>query len=148
MRFLLALTAAFCLASAEPAFACGCIGVPTPPTVEDYRKRLNSFDGVVFRGTLVESEIVPGLGTKVTFRVERHWKGVASPEMSVHTYSGTSCAVGYVLGPSYLIVARREKNGLADAQGVPFTSPCLNEYYLGNEEAFLAALGAGSLPPR
>ena len=67
MRVLAIAVGLLCLVWAEPAFACGCIGTPTPPTVEDYRKWLDSFDGVVFRGTLVESEVVPGLFTKVTF---------------------------------------------------------------------------------
>jgi hypothetical protein len=132
------------LAWPDSAIACTCQPpLPTPiaaaesPIVAaEYRQWLAGFDGVVFRGTVVSAEAA-GINRKVTFRVERVWKGVSTAELVV--YNDGLCPIAFVVRKSYLIAAAPTER--------PITTTCAAGFFkTRNEAAFLAALGQGSPP--
>lgn len=131
------LTLGFLSLSPSDALACSCV---PPPRNPDHRAWLKEFDGAVFEGTLVREGSSQGLRA-LTFRVDRQWKGVTSPEVVVHTMaSAAACGIGVPPKASQLIVAARTPIGLQ-------TAICLYAYVL-DEKAFRAAVGEGAPPPK
>jgi len=139
MRLLVMATGLLCLTWPLPAFACTCdIG---PATTAHYRAWLKGFDGAVFRGTAIESTIEAGVGTKVTFKVERHWKGVTSPAVAIQLLPARdNCPVEFRRGGTYLVAARRLGRWFV-------YSVCLQVLTIQKPAALLEALGEGSPPP-
>src|SRR5688500_14588637 len=112
-RFLPAIILGLLFLLPQDAFACSCVSGAVPgealPTPGEW---LETFDGAVFRGRIVGLERSAreiGNGDikvlfherKLTFRVERQWKGVQRPEIVVWTDElNSSCAVDYPLKAS------------------------------------------------
>jgi len=57
-----------CLASAEPAFACSCVP-GAPISSEEFQKWLDAFDGAIFTGRAITSDVEQGVGTKVALAI-------------------------------------------------------------------------------
>jgi hypothetical protein len=162
MRTLVVSAAAVVsLARPDSAFACSCIQ-PLPaasnsafnPTVE-YRQWFAGFNGVVFRGTVlsVESALRDQARTqlsvagamaalRVTFRVERVWKGVTTSEIAIYTAENDGlCGIKFAVGTSYLVAAGPPE--------LPTTGTCSEGYFYTRSEATLVdVLGQGSPPAK
>ena len=138
------------LAWPDLASACICPGHRVPSSPAEYRQWLDSFDGVVFRGTVVSVRnfTVTSSGgtvtlqqTEYTFKVERVWKGVTTSEVVIRTSTEESmCGIPLMPGKVYLIAADapRQTIGLCSS-GYEATR---------NEKDFFSALGEGSPPPK
>jgi len=139
MRLLMIAAGLLCLMWAEPAFACSCASPNERPTASAYRLWLDSYDGVVFRGTPIRSEPMEGQSFLVTFRVERHWKGITASEVVI--FIPGLCGGGYPAGATYLVAAERKDGRLS-------TAVCSSgDYFTRREKEFLSMLGEGSPPP-
>jgi hypothetical protein len=140
-HLLLAATLTLGLLSLTPQDASACSCLP-PPQKIDHRAWLKGFDGAVFEGTLVaEQRVVGNYGAerKMTFRVDRQWKGVTSPQIVVSTpVDSAACGIGVAPKVSRLIVASRTPEGFQ-------TGICAYAYVL-DQKAFRAAVGEGSPP--
>jgi hypothetical protein len=114
-HLLLAATVALgLLALPENASACSC-GPFSSPGISP-KVWFERFDGAAFRGHIVKAETIRtnkpepfDEELKLTFQVERHWKGVKEPEIVVWTDAWpSSCAIGYSLNePLMMFVFRR-----------------------------------------
>ena len=154
--FLIAAVLGLLFLVPQDASACSCVtgGVPgePEPTPAEW---LQNFDGAVFRGRIITIERstreivgvdfkVPFPERKLTFRVERQWKGVQHSEITVWTDElNSSCSVNYPLTTPLIILARWEPT-LKRYQ----TDSCAWILFPGTEKDFLAALGEGAPPPK
>ena len=146
------VAAASMLALPEPVSACTCGVFRTSFSSPEYREWLASFDGVVFRGTVVSVPRIVAAGATplssrismadYTFKVERVWKGVTTSEVVVRTAVDVGmCGVAFVLGRTYLIAAETLQQ--------PKVNMCsAGQMHTRNEKGFLSALGEGSPPPK
>jgi hypothetical protein len=137
--FLIGAALAFLALTPREAAACTCVRTPKI----DPREFLKQFDGAVFEGTLLRQETVakgfedPHL--KLTYRVERHWKGVTSPQVVVYTPSDTGqCGIGAEPKVTRFIIAYRTPRGLE-------TGICI---YAFDRQALRTAVGDGSPSPK
>ncbi len=66
----------------QVAQACSCLETKSDKNEKvDYKRWLRAFDGAVFTGQVVKIErIESNYQLKVTFKVERYWKGVEGEE--------------------------------------------------------------------
>ena len=124
----------------QNVYACSCSEVKTEKKVS-YKRWLKEFDGAVFTGRVVMIEkIAARYELKVTFEVERFWKGVETPKMIIYTaIDGAACGVTYVEGENYLVIANRSGDKL-------YTDLCSWLWYSKNEKAFMKGLGRGKGP--
>jgi hypothetical protein len=141
---VIAITVAPSLALPDDAFACTCPGHLSPQSAQPYRQWLDSFDGVVFRGTVVSKAVVVDgriATAEYTLKVDRVWKGVTASELVVRTAADEGmCGIPFVRGRAYLIAA--------DPPERPTTNICTEgRRYTRDERAFTDALGPGSLLP-
>ena len=107
----------------ENALACSCAPFDSPGITP--KAWFDRFDGAAFRGTIVKSEIVQtgkselegdAEELKLTFRVERHWKGVKEREIVVWTDAWpSSCSIDYPLNRPVMMFAFR-RNGRFERQ--------------------------------
>ena len=97
--------------SGQFAYACRCPEIPINGSGEySLKEWLDEFDGAMFTGRVVKIIKVkaddewdtPEL--RVTFRVDRFWKGVKAAETVIYTSAGT-CGVRYVRGRKYFVIA-------------------------------------------
>ena len=137
----------------DAASACSCVVRQTSLSVPEIREWLTSFDGVVFRGTVVSAPRIvqpprprvgaelPVLMAEYTFKVERVWKGVTTAEVVIRTPAdGSMCGIDFA-GGAYLIAAGPLQQ--------PATSTCsAANMPTRNEKDFLSALGEGNPPPK
>ena len=128
------------VALAKPASACSCdVSTVSKGT---YRQWLKEFDGAVFRGVVRELTFEQSVGTRATFQVERHWKGITSPVVAVYLPVGVgNCAVELRRGSTYVIAAQWANKRLN-------YHLCLRMLTDSKPAAFLQALGEGSPPPK
>ncbi|MCM3872684.1 MAG: hypothetical protein ND895_18540 [Pyrinomonadaceae bacterium] len=107
----------------------------------NYKKWLKSLDGSVFVGRVVKIEKVEArYEVKVTFEVEKYWKGVETSQAFIYTaMDGAACGVHYVEGKNYFVVAQR-------SEGKFYTDLCSWLGYNKNEKAYLKGLGKGKSP--
>ena len=146
MRLLVIAASLLCLTWAEPAFACGIATRILNPTIEQYRKWLDTFDGVVFVGKPLRFEnpdqkpvhqLNAELAMWVTYKVERQWKGVTSDEITI--FHPAMCGGGFRFGDSVLITAERKDGRL--------TSSVSSSDFAFDAQRFVTMLGEGSPPP-
>jgi len=97
MRLLVIAASLLCLTWAEPVFACGIATKILNPTIEQYRKWLDTYDGVVFVGKPLRFENAE-LGTWTIYKVKRQWKGVTSNEIRI--FVPALCGGGFRFGDS------------------------------------------------
>src|SRR6186713_1207993 len=137
MKVLIVAAGLLLVASAEPAVACSCGVGATSPSI--YREWLKNFDGALFRGTLIEETQTGRFERTLTFRVERRWKGVNSPQMVLYARD-SSCDVMARIGDTYLVSARWTNGRLSQHY-------CLHLFVSHDPKALLEGIGAGSPPP-
>lgn len=126
--------------SAQTAYACSCIEVKKGAAV-NYKRWLKNFDGAVFTGRVLKKENVEaGNQLKVTFEIERYWKGVKSSEAVIYTaMDSAACGVSYTEGETYFVVARNSDKGL-------MTDLCSHLEYTKKKQAMLRKIGRGKMP--
>ena len=107
----------------------------------NYKKWLKDFDGAVFVGQVVSIEKDQArYEVKVTFEVEKYWKGVETSQAFIYTaMDGAACGVAYVEGQKYFVVANL-------STGKFYTDLCSWLGYSKNEKAYLKGLGKGKSP--
>jgi hypothetical protein len=149
MRHLLLSTilalGAFAL-TPENALACSCAPFDSPGISP--KAWFDRFDGAAFRGPVVKVETVQTgkpepdqQKLKLTFRVERHWKGVNDAEVVIWTDSAPdSCAIEYPLNRPLMIFAFR-RNGRLETHMCDWTMPAPSWEIPG-------ILGRGLPPPK
>ena len=114
--------------SAQTTFACSCDGWSLRIKTELLKGRrteldarwVAEFSGVVFVGTVVKKQKVTfhtanELRTsKITFKVERSWTGVTSPEIDIYSWvpGNGSCGFPFKKGKSYIVFAEIIENRL------------------------------------
>jgi Tissue inhibitor of metalloproteinase len=124
------------------AYGCSCREVaPDKKQGINYKKWLKNFNGAVFVGQVVKIEEAEARNQlKVTFKVERHWKGVKTTEAIIYTgLNDAACGVTYSEGKKYFVVADLYEGKL-------HTNLCSWLGYSKNEKAYLKGLGKGKSP--
>lgn len=137
----------YCMAllvfSAQAASACSCLEVKPDKKAAavNYKRWLKNFDGAVFTGRVVKTEKIEADNRlKVTFEIERHWKGAANAEAVIYTaMDSAACGVSYTEGETYFVVARNSDRGL-------MTDLCSHLEYTKKKQAMLRKLGRGKTP--
>jgi hypothetical protein len=121
----------------QTAYGCSCVQVKSDKKV-NYKQWLKGFDGAVFIGQVVKIErIESNYQLKVTFKVERYWKGIETAEAIIYTATDSAaCGVPYVEGKKYFVIANRSESRL-------HTDLCSWLGYSKNEKAYLIGLGKG-----
>ena len=140
------------------AFACTCMA---GGRIEDRAAYQRWFEqrAVVFRGTVIADELLPPLPIanamiqqrKVTFNVERQWKGAVGSTIAVITNVGEGmCGIEYQRGGRYFVAAdRRTTTADLTAREVPDlqTDGCRGAtYWMRDEKRFLETFGNGQPP--
>jgi hypothetical protein len=141
---LICITSLISLA-AKATYACSCVEVETgkkgSAVKPDYKRWLKGVNGAVFIGRVTKIETDADYRqSKVTFDVERYWKGVARAEVVVFTAAfASACGVPYTLGETYFVVADASTGKLS-------TDLCSHLGYSKNKEATMRGLGKGHKP--
>ncbi|MDQ1592016.1 MAG: hypothetical protein QOG71_2643 [Pyrinomonadaceae bacterium] len=124
------------------AYACSCVEVNTAKkgtaAKTNYKRWLKGVRGAVFTGRVTKIETDPSYQqSKVTFEVERYWKGVQGSEVVIMTAAYTSaCGVPYTLGETYFVVADGSVGKLS-------TDLCSHLGYSKYKAAFIKGMGKG-----
>jgi hypothetical protein len=104
--------AAFLLLARGAAAGCGCVSSAERPTPQEARAALvKDYNGAlaVFSGKVVALDTF-----KVTFKLDKVWKGASDDELAMSTgakdngdgsYTSTSCDFDFALGGEYLVFA-------------------------------------------
>ncbi len=120
-----------------------------PPLYWLFWVRFRLFDGALFIGRVtaleaVESELAGSRvkEMKVTFSVERYWKGVDGRTITIYTGAGGGdCGVSYSVGKRYFILAQRVYARLR-------TDICTSPKGLGDVKPYEKEFGRGMVPKR
>src|SRR5687767_14789748 len=105
---LLSLSLTLLIASPQAASGCSCREVESKKRARvNYKRWLKDFNGAVFTGRVVKAEKAEArYERKVTFEVERYWKGVEGAEVVIHTaMDGAACGAPFVEGEHYFVIA-------------------------------------------
>jgi len=130
--------AAFLLLSADAALACRCPKIEASADLSPY--------AAAFAGRAVKSKRLP-TGERVTFRVERVWKGEVTPEVSLLLQRASdpgvfsSCYIGFQKGGSYLVYALKSRDG-----STLTTHKCTRTRRVAEAEEDFSLLGEGQVP--
>jgi hypothetical protein len=122
------------------AYACSCLAQPEKTEIP--RDWLKNFNGAVFEGRVakIERAAKSQYLLKVTFTVERYWKGVKTKQAFVYTASQSAmCGVPFERGRKYLVFAEASE-GRFQASLCPWTEK------EQNEALYRAYLGRGRKP--
>lgn len=123
----------------QAAYGCSCREVaPDKKQRVNYKKWLKDFNGAVFVGQVIKIEKDEArYEVKVTFEVEKYWKGVEMSQAFIYTaMDGAACGVTYVEGKNYFVIAN-------PSGGKFHTDLCSWLGYSKNEKAYLKGLGKG-----
>jgi hypothetical protein len=116
-------------------YACSCI--PSPPVAEEFKKVTAVFSGSV---TAINEEQSGFKPIKVTFQVDRIWKGISETEVSIYTgRDSAGCGYSFTEGESYLIYA-------SETEGKLTTGLCSLTKELSSAEGDISILGEGKIP--
>lgn len=136
--FFSALFTLVLVLGARQAAACSCAPVVAPD------KALVQAAAVFLgKAVKVESPSSQPIGGEVhvKFQVDRFWKGVASRDVVVGTWSnGAMCGYGFQEGENYLVYAH------IDSQGRLQTSLCSRTRLEADADEDLSVLGEGQIP--
>ena len=139
---------AFFTCSAQVALACTCVKSTEVKGNFNYKRWLKEFDGAMFTGRVVKVEKVElemdagffGDFFKVTFQVDRFWKGIKTDEATIYTGAGCcDCGVRYSEGEKYFIIADNIGGNLR-------TNICTSPEAYSDVEGYIKALGDGRKP--
>jgi len=147
--FLIGLFNLLLMLSGHVAYACTCGKgkVEGAFNAKSYKKFwLEEFPGLVFSGQVIKTEKVKVNefgGTwemwKVTFRVERYWRGDGHPIAVIYTNTGCcSCGIDYEEGKKYFVSAQL-------LQGLPQTDIC-TAFTKDDVKEFMKVVGGGQAP--
>jgi hypothetical protein len=141
------------LGAVSPLYACTCVENTVELSPAEARAALrgwfDSFEGALFIGRVtaleaVESEFAGVRVTemKVTFSVERYWKGVDGRTITIFTGAGCcDCGVSYSVGERYFILAQRVDARLR-------TDICTSPKGLDDVKPYEMEFGRGMVPNR
>ena len=144
--FLLAGFVALFSVGERTIYACSCY-VPSSSEVEsmtdvEFSRQFLTDDGAAFIGRVVKKSRAmssSGGSWKVTFEVEKYWKG-GSKRVTVYTATNeAACGVNYKVGQKHLVIASRHKGDLQ-------SSLCAHLSATRNKAALLKRLGHGEKP--
>jgi hypothetical protein len=116
-------------------------------SAEWYKKFwLEQFPGLVFRGQVIKIEEVelkesqgPQELLKVTFRVERYWRGATNSVAVIYTNAGCcACGINYKKGGRYFVNA-------VSLNGLPVTNIC-GALTKDEVDEFVKIMGEGQVP--
>lgn len=148
MRTLILLTGFVALFSigGPSVYACSCY-VPSSSEIEsmsdaEFSRQFLALDGAAFIGRVVKKSRAMSSGGgswKVTFEVERYWKGGAKRVTVYTATNGAACGVDYKVGERHLVIARRHKGDLQ-------SSLCAHLSATQNKAVLLKRLGRGEKP--
>ena len=149
MRTLILLAGLFAIfiIGGRNVSACSCY-VPTASEIEsmtdaEFSRQFLTLDGAAFVGRVVKKARVKspiGGSWKVTFEVERYWKGSDAKRVTVSTAtSGAACGVNYKVGERHLVIASKHKGELQ-------TSLCAHLSATQNKAVLMKRLGRGEKP--
>jgi hypothetical protein len=116
-------------------YACSCI--PSPPVGEEFER-----DSAVFSGSVLSIKEVKSKfeSIKITFQVDRIWKGISETEVSIYTRrDSASCGYSFKEGESYLIYA-------GNTEGKLTTGLCSLTKELSSEDQDISILRKGNMP--
>lgn len=128
-------------------YACSCY-VPTASEIEsmtdaEFSRQFLAVDGAAFIGRVVKKARAmssSGGSWKVTFEVERYWKGSGAKRVAVYTATtGASCGVNYKVGERHIVIASKYRG---DFQ----SSLCAHLTATQNKATLLKRLGRGEKP--
>ena len=112
-------------------------------TDAEFSQRFLAVDGAAFIGRVVKKARgwSSGRGSwKVTFAVDRYWKGSGAKRLTVYTAtSGAACGVNYKVGERHLVIASKHEGELQ-------SSLCTHLGATQNKAVLLKRLGRGEKP--
>jgi hypothetical protein len=116
------------------SYACSCM--PAPPVEEEFKNV-----SAVFSGKVVDITEESGMDPiKVTFQVDRIWKGISETEVSVFTgRDSAGCGYHFEVDESYLIYA-------TETEGKLTTGLCSLTKELSLADEDISILGEGKFP--
>jgi hypothetical protein len=126
----------------QAAYGCSCVEVESGKKQRvNYKELLEDFKGAVFLGQVMKIEKIEAeYKLRVTFEVEKYWKGVETAEAVIYTaMDGASCGVTFVEGKKYFVIANRAEDRF-------HIDLCSWLGYSKHEKAYLKALGKGKSP--
>lgn len=137
---LIIFAALFMLVAGEAVLACSCLLDPNKPAV-DYTAWASDFKGVAFSGRVRKIEKIANKPEiKVTFTVEKIWRGIDSAEAVIYTAETTAmCGVYYEVGREQVVIAD-------STDGRIMTYSCPEMEYASHRSEYLAALGEARKP--
>ena len=135
------ILAAFVLVlSVQAAIACSCVLDPNKPAT-DYMAWAKDFKGAAFSGRVVKIEKNPAkFELKVTFAVEKYWRGVDSKQAVIYTAGDSAmCGVSYMEGKDYVVITD-------SVSGRITTYSCPEMEYASHRAEYVKSLGEGHKP--
>lgn len=134
-KIIIILASAVFVFAAQNAFACSCVA-EIEKKQTDYNVWAKDFKGVAFSGRVTKIEIDQAkYESKVTFAVDKYWRGVNSTEAVVYTSSSSSmCGVSYEEGKDYVVITDSVSGRIA-------TYSCPEMEYASHRAEYLKALG-------
>ena len=125
--------------SVQAAFGCSCIVDPNKPEV-DYGQWAKDFKGIAFSGRVAKIEPFGEYEVKVTFKVDKFWRGADTTQAIIYTAKDSGlCGVTYDEGKEYIVIT--------EATGDRYvTYLCPDVEYVTHRAEYLKALGQGFTP--
>ena len=150
MKKVLVLSVFVTLITLSPETVNGCTCVTSGEAVKgsSLKRWLKEFDGAMFTGRVKEIETVKlkldqDLAVdflRVTFQVDKYWKGVKGAEAVVYTGAGCcDCGVHYVQGERYFVIADL-------IEGNSRTNICTSPKSYSDVDGYIKELGRGKTP--
>jgi len=140
MKKIIILAAAVLVFSAQAAFGCSCLLDSNKPAT-DYKAWAKDFKGAAFSGRVTKIEKDNDKSElKVTFAVDKYWRGVDTTQAVVYTPSDSGmCGVYYEEGKDYVVITD-------SVTGRITTYSCSEMEYASHRAEYLKALGEGHKP--
>ena len=150
MRKLGLLVVFVTLVALSPKTVKACTCVTSSETIKGFSLKtwLKEFDGAMFTGRVKKIETVrlkvdqelASDSLRVTFQVDKYWKGVNNTEAVVYTGAGCcDCGVHYVEGENYFVIAHR-------IDGYLRTNICTSHENYRDVDLYIKELGRGKTP--
>ena len=139
-KIIIILAASLFVFVGQAAYGCSC---PTEigKSKTDYQKWEQNFKGAAFSGRVTKIEKNAAKSeSKVTFAIDKYWRGVSTAEAVVYTASDSSmCGVTYEEGKDYVVITD-------SVSGRITTYSCPEMEFASHREEYLKALGDGQRP--
>ena len=151
LRISMVTIALAILGTTSPLYACSCsegtMELSPAEARAVFRGWFDSFKGALFIGRVTALEAVENdqagsrvIEMKVTFSVERYWKGVEGRTITIFTGAGCcDCGVKYSMGKRYFVLAQKIEKQLR-------TDICTSPKGLDDVKAYEKEFGRGMVP--